>query len=72
MFRYVLVLPLGQTVSELLSQRSLARWRTMSCPGAAEWRSEETEGKQTDIRDGTVCLYNSSEEEAAPAAVFLE
>lgn len=39
--RYVLVLPLGQTGSELLSQRSLARWRTESCPGASEWRSDK-------------------------------
>lgn len=39
--RCVLVLPLGQTASELLSQRSLARWRTASCPGASRWRSED-------------------------------
>lgn len=46
MSRYVLVLPLGQTASELLSQQSLARWRTESCPGASEWRSEERKVKQ--------------------------
>lgn len=46
MSRYVLVLPLGQTASELLSQRSLARWRIESCPGASGCRSEERKGKQ--------------------------
>lgn len=40
---YVLVLPLGQTESELLFLRSLARWRTECGPGAARWRSEEGE-----------------------------
>lgn len=67
--RYVLVLPLGQTASELLSQQSLARWRTESCPGASGWRSEERESerrheKQTDRWDWhntsilLVFLYN--------------
>lgn len=46
MSRYVLVLPLGQTASELLSQQCLARWRTKSDPGASELRSEERNGKQ--------------------------
>ena len=46
MSRYVLVLPLGQTASELLSQRSLAWWRTESCPGASGCRSEERKSKQ--------------------------
>lgn len=44
--RYILVLPLGQTASELLSRQSLARWRTESCPGASGWRSEEKDGEQ--------------------------
>lgn len=44
--RYVLVLPLGQTTTELLSLQSLARWRTESCPGASGRRSEERKGKQ--------------------------
>lgn len=58
MSRYVLALPLGQTASVLLSQQSLAQWRTESCPGASGWRSEERErGKagmknnRTDRRD---------------------
>lgn len=42
--RYVLVLPLGQTGNERLSQQSLAPWRTESGPGASEWRSEKTKG----------------------------
>lgn len=44
--RYVLVLPLGQTGSEPLSQQSLARWRIKSGPGASGWRSDRrTEGR---------------------------
>lgn len=44
--RYVLVLPLGQTVSELLSLQSLAQWKTESGPGAAGWRSEGRHRRQ--------------------------
>lgn len=51
MSRYILVLPLGQTGNELLSQRSLAQWRTESGPGASDWRSEKKKGKM--LKTGT-------------------